>query len=60
MRLSRTTMTKKKSDDKYEMSNRPWFKPPPLESIQVNSSELQGNFILRICAILNLFTGLAG
>ena len=42
------------------MSNRPWFKPPPLESIQVNNNELNGNFILRICALLNLFTGFTG
>ena len=62
MRLTRMASGKKKTDNNRNenMSNRPWFKPPPLESIQVNNNELNGNFILRICALLNLFTGFTG
>jgi len=39
---------------------RPWFKPPPLDSIDISDEELEKNLFLRFCALLNTITGTAG
>jgi hypothetical protein len=40
--------------------NHPWFKPPPLETIDITASELKDSCFLRLCSLLNLFTGISG
>lgn len=43
--------------DKFD---RPWFKPPPLDSIDISDEELEKNLLLKLCAALNTVTGITG
>lgn len=45
---------------KNDGDSKPWFNPPPLESISVSSAELKDNFFLRLCSFLNAFTSISG
>ena len=49
-----------KVKDDSDITSRPWIKPPPLESISISSSEYKGNYFLRLCALLNVITGVTG
>eukprot|EP01041_Mallomonas_annulata_P011837 gene11837-24817_t len=41
-------------------ADRPWFKPPPLDSIDISDEELEKNLFLRFCSLLNTITGAVG
>lgn len=41
-------------------SIKPWFKPPPLDTIDISDEELRKNGFLRFCSVLNVVTGIIG